>query len=71
MNGTMGYIFMTLLIIYVATVIVAFVVIVYNKKMTHIGRMVRIAIIFLFPIMGPIAILIEVLSRKVHEENHR
>ena len=49
--------------------IIATIVIVYDTRMTTIGRILRITEILLFPAFGPIIVLIEVLRRKEKEEN--
>ena len=48
--------------------IIASIVIVYDKKMTSLGRVRRIAEIFIFPTFGPIIVLLEVLNRNEREK---
>jgi hypothetical protein len=49
-------------------IIVAVIVIVYNKKMTTTGRVLRILEIIILPLLGPIFTLIEVLHWRVKDE---
>lgn len=55
-------------IIDIILIIIAIIVIVYNKKMTTIGRLLRILEIIILPVLGPILILIEVLLWRLEEE---
>lgn len=57
-----------LLIIQGLLLITALVVICLNNEMSTLGRVVRILIIFFFPLLGPIAVLIQVLSWRMKKE---
>ncbi len=48
--------------------IIAVIVIVYDKKMTTLGRVRRIVEIIFFPTVGPIIVLLEVLYRNEKEK---
>lgn len=56
-------------ILNILLLLIAVIVIVWNKKMTTSGRVIRILEILILPILGPLMILIEVVSWKVKEEN--
>lgn len=58
-------------IINIVLIIIAIIVIVYNKKMTTAGRILRYIEILLLPLLGPIFILIEVLSWKIKDEKEK
>jgi hypothetical protein len=58
----------TIGLINIALLIIAIIVIVYNNKMTTTGRVLRVIEILVFPILGPIIVLIEVLSWKIKED---
>ena len=51
-----------------ALLTIAIIVIVYNKKMTSLGRVRRVVEILIFPVLGPILVLIEVLVQKMKED---
>jgi hypothetical protein len=55
-------------IVNIVLIIIAIIVIVYNKKMTSTGKMLRILEIIILPFLGPIFTLIEVLSWRMKEE---
>jgi hypothetical protein len=52
-------------------IIVAVIVIVYNKRMTRTGRVLRILEIIILPLLGPIFTLIEVLHWRMKDENNK
>jgi len=59
---------LTIGIINIILLIVSIIVIVNNKKMTTIGRVLRIVEIIILPVLGPILILIEVLLWRMEDE---
>jgi hypothetical protein len=61
----------SILILGLANIILALtaiIVIIYNKKMSTTGRILRYLEILIFPVLGPIIVLIEVLSWKLKDE---
>jgi hypothetical protein len=58
-------------VINIALIIIAIIVVVYNKKMTTAGRIIRYLEILLLPLLGPIFILMEVLSWKIKDEKEK
>lgn len=52
-------------------IIVAVIVIVYNKKMTTTGRVLRILEIIILPLLGPVFTLIEVLHWRMKDEKNK
>ena len=68
----MGILFilgLTLGIINLVFFITATIVIVYNKKMTTFGKIFRIVLILLFPLVGPFLVLLQVLDWREKEMN--
>jgi len=55
-------------IIDLVLLIIALIVIVNNKKMSTIGRVLRTVEAVVVPVIGPIAVLVEVLTWKMKEE---
>jgi len=56
-------------IVNIIIAITAIIVIVYNKRMSTSGKVLRYLQILILPILGPILVLIEVLSWKLNDEN--
>jgi hypothetical protein len=56
-------------IVNIVLIMIATFVIVYNKRMTSNGKMLRILEIIILPVLGPIFTLIEVLYRVKEEKN--
>jgi hypothetical protein len=54
-------------IVNIVLIVIAIIVIVYNEKMTSLGKVLRVLEIIILPVLGPILILIEVLSWRVKE----
>jgi hypothetical protein len=56
-------------ILNITLAITAIVVIIYNKKMSTLGKILRYIEILILPLLGPIIVLIEVLSWRMNDEN--
>jgi hypothetical protein len=55
-------------IVNIILALTAIIVNIYNKKMSTTGRILRYLEILIFPVLGPIIVLIEVLSWKLKDE---
>lgn len=68
MSSILDSVWLTIGIINSILIVIATIVIVYNKKMTAIGRVLRIIWIVILPVLGPILTLIEVLLWRLKDE---